>query len=167
MKKIIIILFGMAVVPIMILFAILSLPFILASETKAAISLRRFRRRECGNVYLICTSNRNWHDFLKNNVIPVLPDNYRVVWRKSVRGSKHPDLFRNLDRSHVFRISKPYLVLVTPRALLHGSLSIPLQTLKVHPKKSSDVRTKCARIINDLEQDLRTRSAALRAAART
>jgi hypothetical protein len=167
MKPIKTMLFGAAVVPLMILFFILALPFILVSKTKAAISLRIFRRRESGYVYLICTNRRNWHDFLKNNVIPVLPDNFRVVWRKSVRGSKHPDLFRHLACSHISSISKPYLVLVTPRALLHGSLNIPLQPLKAHPKKSEDVRTKCARIVKDLEEELRIRSTTLRATART
>jgi hypothetical protein len=155
MKKTNRILLSVVIVPLAILFFILSLPLILASETKAAISLRAFRRRESGCVYLICASKRNWHDFLKNNVIPFLPDNVRVVWQKSVRGVKRPHIFAHLNRSGIGSLPKPYLVVVTPRALLHRSLNAPLQPLKVRPKKSSDIGEKCAQIIKELEKELR------------
>jgi hypothetical protein len=153
------ILIGLATAAAILLF-LFSLPFILVKKIKAAIRLRMFRRREAGYVYLICTSKRNWHDFLKNNVIPILPDNFRVVWQKPLRSSKQPDLFAHLARSSVRSISKPCLVVVTPRALLHRSLNVPLQPLKAHSKRSADIRLQCARIINELEGELRTCSGA-------
>jgi hypothetical protein len=143
------------VVPLLILFFILAQPFILAREINAAISLRKFRRRESGCVYLICTSKRSWHDFLRNNVIPILPNNIRVVWHKSEPGYKQTDIFACLSRAGLADISKPFMVLVTPHALLHRSLNVPLQSLKACSKRSSDIRQKCATIIKDIEGELR------------
>ena len=151
------------------LISILAMPFLLVlgvpalvfSKAKGAISLRAFRRREAGHVYLICTSRRNWHDFLKNNVIPVLPDNFRVVWHKSVRDGEHPAVLGHVDRSGILGVPKPYLVAVTRRALVHKSLNRVLQEFKAHPKKSEETRRACGQIIAQTEQELRaTRSTA-------
>ena len=79
MKKIRKLIGTISTIPLIAVAVLLSLPFFLVMETKAAIALRVFRRKEAGHVFLICTSKQNWHDFLKNNVIPVLPDNFRVV----------------------------------------------------------------------------------------
>ena len=162
-KKIII---WMAVAPLVLLFGILSLPVVLVMETRGAISLRMFRRREAGHVFLICTSKRNWHDFIKNNVIPTLPENFRVVWQKSGRGGKYPDLVAHLARSRVFGVSKPYMVVVTRRALLHKSLNGVLQEWKPHAKKSDEVRKACAEIMKTIQEELRTSGRTVRAAAR-
>jgi len=109
---------------------------------------RAFRRREAGHFYLVCTSRRGWHDFLKNNVIPILPENFRVVWAASAREGLYPDVLRHFARSRNFTVSKPYLVAVTPRALIHKELNAVMQELKIHPKKSEDVQLACLAIIN-------------------
>lgn len=150
------ILVGVALAPLVILFAIVASPFMIVMETRAAISLRVFRRREAGHVFLICTAKRNWHDFLQNNVIPVLPDNFRVVWHKSGRNGEYPDLIAHLARSRVFGVPKPYIVAVTPRALLHKSLNHVLQELKAHPKRATPTQQACLEIINKELEALRT-----------
>lgn len=165
MKRIKEIIIWVAVVPLLLMFVILSLPVILVIKTRGAISLRVFRRREAGHVFLICTSKRNWHDFLKNNVIPTLPDNFQVVWPKSGRGSKCHDLVAHLNHSRVFNVSKPYMVVVTRQALLHQSLNGPLQQLKPHARRSNDVRKACANIIKTIQQELRTSGRKVRATA--
>ena len=154
-----------ALAPLIALVAILALPIALVVQTQGAISLRMFCRRERGHVYLICTSKRNWHDFLKNNVIPGLPENFRVVWHKAGRGGQCSDLLAHLARSRVFGVSKPYMVVVTARALLHRSLNVPLQELKAQPKRSDAARKACAEIIGKFEEELRT-SGTVRATAR-
>ena len=166
MKRIKKIIIWVAVAPLVLLFGILSLPFVLVMETKGALSLRAFRWREAGHVYLICTSKRNWHDFLKNNVIPILPENFRVVWQKSGRGGQYPDLVAHLARSRVFGVSKPYMVVVTRQALRHQSLNGPLQQLKSHAKRSDDIRQVSAGIIKTFEEALRTSGRTVRAAVR-
>jgi len=141
-------------IPFLIVFGI---PAAIFFQTKAAISLRTFRRRENGHVFLICTSKRDWHDFLKNNVIPVLPDNFRVVWHKSVRDGEYSGLIGHLAQSHIFAMSKPYLVAVTQRALLPKTLNLILQDLKRHPKRSEGTQAACLQIIMNELPELRTK----------
>ncbi len=128
---------------------------LLVVMVREEISLCVFRRREDGNVYLICTSHRNWHDFFKNNVMPILPDNYRVIWHKTRRASR-PRILDHLTRSKVFSVAKPYMVVVTSKALLHQSLNLALQHLKNQAKRSEVTQAACAEIIRNMEQELRT-----------
>jgi len=148
---------------VMVPLLVLSIPVFLVSHIVGSISLRRFCRREAGHVYLICTSRRGWHDFLKNNVIPILPDNFRVVWCKSMHAGEGMPLLRHLSHSHIFNVSKPYLVAVTRRALVHKSLNTVLQKLKAHPKKSEHTRQACAQIITQVLHELRSPASAARA----
>ena len=146
---------GLLIAPFVLIFIIMNVPLIIFFETRAALSRRNFRRRESGFLYLICTSRRNWHNFLKNNVIPVLPVNFRVVWHKSHRGGGYPDILHNVHRSNISRVSKPYLVAVNPRALVHKSLNLSFQELKSTSKKSETTRRACAAIIAEAEKELR------------
>ena len=145
-----------------ILFILIVIPAVLVVVIKGRISLRLFRRREAGRVYFICTAGRNWHDFLRNNVIPVLPDHYRVVWWKSLHRGKYRQLLGHLEQSRIFNVSKPYIVAVTPRALVHRSLNSILQELKARPKKSEETRRACAQIIAETEEELRTTGSSVR-----
>lgn len=147
----------LAAIPfVLVLFIVVGIPALIICETKAAVSLRVFRRREAGHVFLICTSRRGWHDFLRNNIIPVLPENFRVVWTKSARDGQFPNVLGHFARSRIFGVSKPYIVAVTPRALVHKSLNAVLQELKAHPKKSEDTQRACLEIINREIRELRT-----------
>lgn len=101
-----------------------------------------FRRRENGNLYLICTSKRYWYNYIKNNLITILPDNIRVVWHKRKRGGRIPEIIRNLWRSKISGISKPYLVAVQQKELKAKSLNGDLQTLKKKSDKDDMIRKK-------------------------
>jgi hypothetical protein len=73
------VLLGVILFPIALLIFVVFLRIILVVEIKETITRRRFYRREAGNIYLICTSRCGWYDFLKNNLIPILPKNVKVV----------------------------------------------------------------------------------------
>ena len=156
------ILIGIVAAPVLILIMLILMPAVLVAGIKGNISLLLFRWRAAGRVYFICTARRNWHDFLKNNVIPVLPDHYRVVWWKSAHRGKYRQLLGHLDQSRIFNVSKPYIVAVTPRALVHISLNSVLQELKARPKKSEETRRACAQIIAETEEELRTTGSSVR-----
>jgi hypothetical protein len=141
--------------PLIVVGGLIALPFIFVFEIRAAIALRVFRRKEAGHVFLVCTSKRSWHDFLKNNVIPTLPESFRVVWVKSVRDARYPDLLGHFSRSRIFGISKPYMVFVTRKKLYCRSFNAVLQELKASPKKSKDTQAACL-IINKELGELRT-----------
>ena len=156
MKKIKSILLAILVIPLIIMAVVVSLPFILLMRIDELIKLRIFRKHEEGNVYLICTSKRNWHEFLNNNVIPVLPDNFRVIWAKPYRDGKQKKIITHLKNSKIYGVAKPYIVVVTPKALLHESLNIKFQHLKTHQKVSEDTREASLKILLQTEKELRT-----------
>lgn len=163
MKKIRNIIIVIILLPILVVFVpfvlIVCIPAACIHQLRVNIALRVFRRRENGTVYLICTSKRGWHDFLKNNLIPVLPDHFRVVWHKQGcaqgRDGKLPPLFKHLASSHIFSMSKPYLVVVTPKALIPKSINGAFTGLKSKAARSSEVQAACAKQILEIEQEFR------------
>lgn len=164
MKKIRNIIIVIILLPIFVAFVpfflFVCLPAACLHQLRVNVALRVFRRRENGTVYLICTSKRGWHDFLKNNLIPVLPDHIRVIWHKQgcvrERDAKHLPLFTNLAASHIFSMSKPYLVVVTSKALIPKSINGAFTGLKSKAARSSEVQSLCAKQILEIEQELRT-----------
>lgn len=136
------------------LIVLVGIPLVLFSETKTAISMHVFRRREQGHVYLICTSKRGWHDFLKNNVIPAVPGDVRVVWQEARRNDEYPRIFAYLARSRVFGVPKPYLVRITARNPVCKSLNPALRRLKTCPRKSRETQKACVEIIKQTRNEL-------------
>lgn len=133
---------------LVIIFILFTIPY----EIRSAIVVRSFRRREAGKSYLVCSSRGNWHELLINNVIPVLPDNYRVVWaggRGKRKYAKLPEALRGIFEK------TPYIVAVKSGILEHQSLNNVLQGYKAHSKKSEETRRVCAMIINQVEEKLR------------
>ncbi len=139
---------GMIVVAILI-----AVPIMVAERFR----LRAFLAREVGRVYFVCTANRGWHDFIQNNVLPVLPDHYTVVWRPSLSGHL-PFLY---FPTHSFGgVAKPCMVLVTRQGLIHRSLNEPLARFKQHPKASEAIRAACREMIATTERELRAEAVA-------
>ena len=115
---------------------------------RSAVALKRFLRREAGAVYLVCTSKRNWYDFIQNNIIPVLPDNVKVVWAKPVQNEVYRELQSFLHQSNLWSIPKPFFVAVTSHALYAISLNRKLQELKPKAKSSNETKLTCKVIID-------------------
>ena len=137
-------------IPILIIFC----PFILLGWLHSTVSLKAFLRREEGNFYLICTSRDNWHDFLRNNVIPILPASVRAVWHRRSRDGRYDGVFGHLAHSGIHSVSKPYLVAITKQALRVRSLNPILQGLKSEAKQSEEVREKCLKTIKTVQEEL-------------
>jgi hypothetical protein len=133
---------------------ILVIPLILSCEMKDAISMRLFRRREQGRIYLICTSKRGWHDFLNNNVIPVVPDGVRVTWQKTGHSDEHPTIFAYLVHSRIAGVPKPYFVRITARHPVCRSLNPALRPLKASSRKSWETQQACAQVIKQTLNEL-------------
>jgi hypothetical protein len=149
-------LIGILILALVIVLSPLIIPVVVVMQIRLAISLRMFQRREAGHWYLVCTSKRNWYDFLRNNVIPVLPDNFRVVWQKPNRGEPYPELQAHLAQSKIWGISKPYLVAVTKQALRVKSLNGDFQDLKPTAKRSDEIRSACLEKIEASMKELLT-----------
>jgi hypothetical protein len=125
------------------------LPFIILKEK---ISLKRFRDKNSGYIYLICTRRRGWYDFLNNNVIPVLPDNFKIAWHQRGRDTTRipiirDPIFENIARAKIFGIEKPYLVIVEKKSFQVLSLNKTFQEIKKVQDKSKETQSKALEII--------------------
>jgi|GEM_PF-1423356 len=144
------------------IYLVIALPVLIAFYVPArlveSLTLRLFRRRCAGRLYLVCSRRHNWHEFLTNNLIPALPNYIEVIWHLRERSLKYPVLLKRLASSRIYGVPRPYLVLVTRRALLCRSLNGPLQQIKPHAKKSTVTRQACSKLIAEAERKLRAPS---------
>ena len=136
MKKILTTIAWVVAIPFILVLFLLVLPVMAFVLLRDAIALRVYRHRNHGAIFLICTSRRGWYDYLRNNLIPILPANVRVVWQANRRDGKVDPIITNLWRSRIFGVPRPYLVAVHKRRISAVSLNGCLQDLKARPARS-------------------------------
>ena len=156
LKWIVWIVLGILALPLALVLLAVGFLLFLGFLLKEAVSLRMFRIREAGNVYLVCSSRRAWHDYLKNNLVPVLPAHVVVVWEKACGDRRSHTVLVNLRRSGVFCVSKPYLAAVSKRAIRVASLNSDLQHLKNCARVDDSVRQESAQIVEMKLEQLRS-----------
>jgi hypothetical protein len=72
-----------------------------------------FLRENKGHTILVATSRSGWYDFIKDNVIPVLPAGTKIVWfKKSIPRRKRHGYPINVIEHLFHGISKPFLIQV-------------------------------------------------------
>jgi len=154
-KKILLAVGLIIIVPILI---VVFYPVIIFFEIRSWIALINFRRKEDGTFYLVCSRAKGWHDFLKNNVIPGLPPEIKVVWWSATRPSKRAkdlsSLRDHLTQSRIFGTSKPFLVAVLRKGLKVKSLNQEMLPLKTAAKVSEETQTACREIILSAQKEL-------------
>lgn len=133
--------------PLILVLLSIALPIIAYCSVRDAVSLRLFQRREDGNFYLVCTPRRGWHDYVRNNVVPILPPNVCVVWYRPSRGLVPPPIISHVEHSKILGLSKPYLVRVGRSKIRAESLNLDLQEMKRHPATDNRVRIQSASVI--------------------
>ncbi|MCX5674332.1 MAG: hypothetical protein NTX87_04935 [Planctomycetota bacterium] len=113
---------------------------------------RRFLKKNAGRSYLVWNPHHRWHDFMVNNVLPVLPEGM-----ESVRvGRGRPltsDLRIALIKSKV-RLSKPYVVAVAREGLKGYSVNARLLEFKKSQGVDAEVRNRVADILGEVAQQL-------------
>lgn len=96
-------------------------------------------------VYLVCSRKRGWEPFLRNNLVPVIPDSLLPIWLES------PESRANVVRagrlSNVF-LAKPFLIRVTRFRLLSLPLNSQLAELKCLGAISETARHDARKILN-------------------
>lgn len=104
-------------------------------------------------VYLVCSRKRGWEPFLRNNLVPVLPDSLLLIWLES------PESRANVVRagrlSNVF-LAKPFLIRVTRFRLLSLPLNSQLAELKCLGAISETARRDARKILNAALAELAT-----------
>ena len=107
------------------------------------LTVYRFRRQFRGRYILVSTTRDGWHDFIVNNVVPVLPEGSAVEWTRS-RHVWRPVLAA-LRALHV-QDERPLLVYVGKR--VRGvSLKENLLPLRANVKKDPETQRRVAEIV--------------------
>jgi|GEM_PF-3239496 len=107
------------------------------------VSLFRFKRRYRGRWLFVAGSRHGWYDFVRNNVVPVLPADTEVVLSRWAA----PTMLTTLRWLRVDG-SKPLLVHITQRReVKHTSLHEQLLPLRQHAARDPDVQREVASII--------------------
>ncbi len=66
--------------PLFVLIAILTAPILLLFAFVDYLQLRHYCWKHQVWTFLVSTQRRGWHEFVRNNVEPVLPDGMALVW---------------------------------------------------------------------------------------
>ena len=117
---------------------------------------RWFCYRNAGRVYLVCSRRHGWDALLRNNLIPVVPDDVTVIRAESSQG--HETVLR-LARRNTNQISTPYLALVTRKGVRSRSLNHRLQGIKNRGKRSTDAQQQIAIVLSKALAELRSGAA--------
>ncbi|HSV43127.1 MAG TPA: hypothetical protein VLJ10_01105 [Candidatus Bathyarchaeia archaeon] len=155
-KKILLAVGLIIIVPVLI---VVFYPVIIFFEIRSWIALVNFRRRENGAFYLVCSRANGWYDFLKNNVIPVVPPTMKILWLSTERSTTHatavPPLLEYLAQSRIFGTSKPFLAAVSRQGLRVKSLNQEMLALKKVAKVSEATQTACREILLSAQKELK------------
>lgn len=89
--------------------------------------------------YLVCSPQRDWNEFVQNNVEPVLPKDVRIVWTER-KNTEPPTLPWNSLLGAGFGLPKPYIAVVTPWRIRTMTLHHRLLPLKSHAAKNADIQ---------------------------
>jgi hypothetical protein len=115
----------------LVLFALVAL-LALAKWASGEVAVRRFARANEGRTFLLLTRRHGWYDFVTNNVEPVLPEGWEIVWYARPRFQKGlvPHPLQDLLRWR-WRPERPAAVRVRGRRIEQRSLRRELQPLKL------------------------------------
>ncbi len=131
------------------------MPIVAVQEGFRATRIWAFCRRRHGWFYLAGMSKRGWYDFLRNNVIPVLPDSVRMIWPRNMHDVPYPRIRTAGRRPEC--TSRPYLVYIGRRRIHWVSVNQSLQALKPFAKRSSETQAACRKVIERAMQELQER----------
>lgn len=151
-KKILNIVVLVLVIPLVLVLLIVLLPFILVGvfirEKKIKARLKRFRTKEAGKFYLICSRRAGWYEFIQNNVIPILPPTVKITWYRRDREQIEDDIHLLLSRSsEAYGVPKPFLVAIWVDNVKVESLHEALIELKEHRHKDETTRERTRDIV--------------------
>ena len=151
-------LLGVVLVVLLIILSPIWLPIMLVHEARSAWRCRRFIRKRRGRVYVIWHARREWYDFVRNNVLPVLPSNVTAMQDRAHGGHELRMVHAALCRALQGGTPRPFLMFVGRKRVHAFSLNGPLQEVKRRPGRSAsvqaEVRAVLTRVIAEYEQQV-------------
>jgi hypothetical protein len=108
-----------------------------------------FRRRYAGRMVLVWTSRRGWHDFMVNNVLPMLPKGTITVCQRKTRPPVLSEAGFPVRHLRLGSLSRPYLVAIDSHRYSTILLNSKLGQLKDCAARQPEVQRLVARILED------------------
>jgi hypothetical protein len=111
------------------------------------LAVRRFYRMYRGQHIFVGTRRHGWYDFLRNNVLPVLPPGVHVAWvERDTRDASLEDWSVVLRRVGAVG-EKPFLLRVTTRAVAVVPLHDQLAALRANAARDEQIQEKVGQIL--------------------
>jgi hypothetical protein len=136
-----------ALSPFLVLVSLIFVPVITALAVRDWWRRRKFRLGNAGRYFLVCTTRRGWHEFIRNNVEPVLPSSTTLCWAGRIYRDRRSTEVVQAVSSLVRRHSRPYLIAVSRSGIEALALHEKLLPLKQHAKKSVETQVQVAEIM--------------------
>ena len=132
--------------PLLFLLGLTLLPLLAVVLVRYEWKLRRLRRLLAGQTILVWSSRHDWHNFIVNNVLPVLPRNVRPFRRRSrVRTPKPEQGLRDLLGA--YQRARPYLARIGRSEVSIQPLNYALLPYKGHAGRTMEVQAVVAKIV--------------------
>ena len=114
-----------------------------AAFVEDRVRVHRFRRRFKGKHVLVCSTRHGWHDFIVNNVAPVLPEGSTVEW------NRHFAVLRVLRMR-----GKLPLLMHVGRRIRGVSLNERLLPLRGNAKRDAETQRRVAEIVAAAQREI-------------
>ena len=110
----------------------------------------RFRRQHSGTICLVASRRSGWHEFISNNVVPVLPSEVQCVWQEPVSHRSGPyGVLRAIEEARLGG-QKPFLIKVTAARLISIPLHEALVPFRAHGARDTAVQGQVRSILQGI-----------------
>lgn len=141
--------------PLLLCILLLALPGAGVHALVTRLRQRRFRRRWAGQQFFVWHARGNWHDFVRNNVLPALPPAVRVLQERrppALRPQKRAllrELRRVLPQRYGAAPGRPWLFTVQRTGVTLVSLNEVLQAAKMRARRDPAVQAEVRALLDD------------------
>ncbi len=123
--------------PVFVFIVVLFSPVILFLIVKDWWERRKFYKKVPRNLFFVCTTRHQWEPFLRNNVLPTLPEHIQIYWIPDRQHKKKSLIDRLYPPGH----SKPFLIHYHKRGYEMVPLHDELLDLKEHAQASPEIQS--------------------------
>jgi hypothetical protein len=131
------------------------LPFVLVQLIQTRWRRYRFRATRRGQLYLVWHARRGWYDFVRNNVLPRLPESVQAIQDRSNGGVELRDIRDGLGAAGRAGMTHPFLAMVGRRRIFVVGLHEALRPHSVYARRDAGVQAQVGPILARAAEDVR------------
>lgn len=106
-----------------------------------------FRVRHSGMTYIVCSRRDGWHDFVVNNLVPIVPERTKVVWFEPASRNAAAREFPSSCRRNLAQAGRPALLTIVKGSVRIVSLQDKLLQWKPHVARDAQVQSQVRAIV--------------------